>query len=62
MDPKEIHEFEQNMENLLETLPNFLFNFYTRLIGEGFNDEQAMAFALKWLEVILNTKGNNDRR
>lgn len=53
MDPEEIHEFDQNMSKFLDTLPSLLFSFYTRLVKEGFNDEQAMAFTLKWVEVTF---------
>ena len=54
MEPHEIHNFEQGLSALMETFPHLLFTLYSRLIKEGFNDEQAMAIILKWIDVTFN--------
>ena len=54
MEPHEIHNFEQSLSALMETFPHLLFTLYSRLIKEGFNDEQAMAIILKWIDVTFN--------
>ena len=53
MDPQEIHDFEQNLAGLLDMMPTALFGFYSRLIKEGFSDEQAILFTLKWMEITF---------
>lgn len=47
---RERQRLEQEMAEVLDLLPGFTRQLYLRMMEEGFNDEQAMALTMSYVE------------
>ena len=58
MKEKDVSNFDQAVADLVRTWPMALFSFYSGLVKEGFDKNQAMILTIEWFKHTL--MGNNE--
>jgi hypothetical protein len=54
-DEKNIADMDQKFEFFLRTFPHILYNYYKKLIGEGFSKHQSFILIQDYQNIILNS-------
>ena len=53
MNEKMIHEMDEYFTTVTRTLPGGLRSFYSKLIEEGFREDQAIYFTTEWMRSMF---------
>jgi len=59
MDEKIIHNMDEFFTLMSRTLPGGLHSFYTKLIEEGFREDQAIYFTTEWMRTLITSPPAN---